>query len=986
MSISLEVLVDTIKERKKDMLGNRALTNELAIDDLMISLGYNKKRDTSVLRLYDEVDWKVVYPTGSRIAVKTFALAEVINEDEAKSVFDTAVAEDTAVVLLTNGEDIKVYAINGFEKNYMLICEYNIYNEMDELTDRVFTSISKKGFDRSRIDEIVMSRYITPDKVKGWLGKYKNDIVKIISSNEKVKDTDRLNALYEEALTTVETQLYPEIICEADITESIQYKTLEAKNRELQTKIEILEFDAEVKQREHAESSVETDKKLADALEKAAKIDELEQQVQYKDSTIEELRTTITEIDNTISNLNESIAEKEAEIEKLKESVKEMGDIVELRNQKLTQNNTSEEIENLMSQVSSLTVQNNSLINQIEKLNEQIRDKEAELKQVEADKEELNNKIDELTGEINKLNTLSVDDYIQQIHDLTEQCNCLLEEKEALANRVKKLQEEIDDLEGIDKKKAQELLDVIQVSDNEHRQYVGVINTELFKYDELHKFVGCVLQKLSEVKGHLAAPYIFDGDMFNIVPNGERKDLMINNKYFDIELNGMGEDEAINKLRIIFSHFDDMIFECKLVGHLEESDDIEYTLDQNIDTEINADLMEEEREGFKINLFKSDDEEEIPDIIESGIDNEYEILESTEEVTEENNYIEPENYLTVVQLQSYFDLLMANSEDNVLDFTHIKYIGTNNVTFKIAESETLDKQLVRCIDAVLAIEAGRGRGSLIKEFKQFDLRELSEAIFKYDTSTRDFAKITASKYCINGVTDIHHLVKILYDICDKMSIDMSDIFVYINTYTNDLNIVDMYGFDENNVIIYDNLECQIPSDGDDSVAIVKGDIFNNIIFTYNSLNIHSQLIRMAVGVKTKYMSQTIASYDDFLNAIKLLVTNAINNGIDNNIICRCTTLDGRGKLVSLNENEVSEEHTGIEVNDTTFYVSKIDSWEIAESLLRLHTDIYNDTSIATKVLLRNNILEFMNNEFYTSEPSLALAIYSFRNYVNAVIK
>ena len=928
MSISLEVLVETIKERKKDMINNRALTNELAIDDLMISLGYNKKRDTSVLRLYDAVDWKVVYPTGSRLAVRTFALTDPIVENDADEVFDSAVNDDTAAVILTNGEDINIYAINSIEKKYTLICEYNIYNDMDENTSKIFNSISKKGFDRARLDSIVMSKYITNEKVKEWLNKYSADIIKLMVNGEKLREYERLEPLY------------TELVNATPVTE-VQVDTTEVDNlREDISKLELL------------------NKSITEELEMTK--NEKEQLLATRDS------------------LTEQIDKDKVEAEDLRNKIVELEEKV---NSAVPID--TDALDNAMSQISSLTMQNSSLVSQIEKLNGQLSEKDAKIESLKNEIDVLNQRIADLNGEVNKLNTLSLDDYIQQINDLTEQYNCVTEEKEVLLRKVKQLQDEINDLEGIDKKKAQELLDVIQVSDDKPRQYVGVINTELFQYNELHKFVGCVLQKLSEIKGHLAASYIFDGDMFNIVPNGERKDLMINNKYFDVELNGMGEDEAINKLRIIFSHFDDLIFDCKLVGHLDESDEIEYTLDKNINRDVNADLEAEEKKGFKVSLFKKPvEEEEIVDTSEEDA----QATDVYEDTYEEDTYVEPTNQIMVVQLQSYFDMFMAECGDNVMNYTGIKYIGTNNVTFKINDNESLDKQLIRCIDALLAIEAGRGRATIIKEFKQFDLREISEVIFKYDTNTREFPKITASKYCINGVKDVIELVKILYDICEQMRIDMSDIFIYANAYTNAISITDIYGYDENNVIIYDNLDCNVESDGTEVAAIVKGDIFNNIIFTHNALNIHSQLIRTAVGVKTKYMSQTIASYDDFLNTIKLLITNALNNNIDNNIICRCTTLDGKYKLVSTDQNEVSEGYREVEINENIYYVSKIENWEIAESLLRIHTDVYNDTAIAIKVMLRNSILNFINTEFYTSEPSLALAVYSFKNYINGVIK
>ena len=994
MSINLEVVRETIKERKHDMVNNRALTNELAIDDLMISLGYNKKRDTSVLRQYqDKVDWKVVYPTGSRLAVRTFPVGEEVKVDAVQDTFDMALAEDTAVVLLTNGEDIKIFAINNIESKYVLINELNIHDELDNLTSKVLVSISKSGFDRAILNDIVMSKYITTDKVKEWLNKYETDIVKLIIGNEKLTDTSRLSPLYCEIINNNNTVV-------EEVSNIEELEAMKANLDNILAEKESLEnnFKTILEEKDTIEKEkLAIEDKLKSAIEEKDKIEEAKSTIENNINSLEAENTSIKEENITLKEENSNVKDENAKLIEENTSIKE-------ENSKLTEENSTlkekvesfencgiskEEFDNMknmyddaMGQLSGLTVQNKSLISQIEKLQETISSKDNEIANINNSKEELKVEIENLRGEVNKLNTLSIDDYIQQIHDLTEQCNCIAEERDILAAKVKKLQEDINDLEGIDKKKAQELLDVIQVDDNSPRQYVGVINTELFQYPELSKFVGCVLQKLSELKGHLAASYIFDGDMFILVPNGDRKDLMINNKYFDIDLSNMGEAEAINKLRIIFSHFDDLIFDCKLVGKLaDDTDDIEYTLDQNINRDVNADLEVEEKR-FKISLFKKPEEGTVE---EAEQYNEQEYIEQ-EQTYEEPAYIEPQNYLMVVQLQSYFDMFMREPEDGTIEYTGIKYIGTNSCTYRINDSEDLDRQLVKCIDSILAIESSRGRSTIIKEFKQCDLRNISDVILKYDTTTKDYPKITAAKYCINGVKDVVQLVKVLYDICEQMQIDMSDIFIYANGLTNAFSLTDIYGYDEANVILYDNLDCTVNDDGSESAAVLKGDIFNNIIFTHNSLNVHSQLIKMAVGVKTKYMAQTIASYDDFVNNVKLLVTNALNNHIDKSIISRCTTLDGKYKLVSIDETQVSANHREIETNGEIFYISFIENWEIAESLLRIHTDIYNDTAIAIKVILRNNILNFINSDFYTSEPSLALAIYSFRNYINGAVK
>ena len=71
MSLNIKEITETLEFNKDDLKGNRMLTNEIIVDDIMLGLGYNKRRDKSVQRLYDKlIDWMVVTAYGKKIVFK----------------------------------------------------------------------------------------------------------------------------------------------------------------------------------------------------------------------------------------------------------------------------------------------------------------------------------------------------------------------------------------------------------------------------------------------------------------------------------------------------------------------------------------------------------------------------------------------------------------------------------------------------------------------------------------------------------------------------------------------------------------------------------------------------------------------------------------------------------------------------------------------------------------------------------------------------
>lgn len=160
-------------------------------------------------------------------------------------------------------------------------------------------------------------------------------------------------------------------------------------------------------------------------------------------------------------------------------------------------------------------------------------------------------------------------EYRNQIMTLTNQVASLQEQFETVNSENQKLKDTIDNMEGVELRKAKELLNFIEDGPDKERTYVAVINTELIQNSTLSAFVGNVLQHLSALKMQDAAPFIFNGDMFQIIRDKDSRDMVLNGVNYRIDLDGMSEGDVLNKLRVLFSNFSDIIFLCRTNGGAE---------------------------------------------------------------------------------------------------------------------------------------------------------------------------------------------------------------------------------------------------------------------------------------------------------------------------------------------------------------------------------------------------------------------------------
>lgn len=889
MGISIGEIKETLNLKRDEMSNNRELTNELIIDDLMIYLGYNKKRDINVKKASNsKLDWEITEPGNHRIALKVYAINEEIEQPEISEAIEACKSKKFSILIITNGETLILYRHNKNEGEYIEAYRLNICEELSDSDNSVLSAISKETFDLKVIDNLLNNKLIT-----------KEDVFKIFKDN-----SDK----FKKVLTA---------------------------------------------------SILDVDSNYINAVEQA-----------------------------------------------------------------------------------NLFIDN--LVNKLEDNEEGIK--------------------------------ASDDDYIEQIQELTNKTHELNEKIDSLNSIIESKDKEIEKLSGAKQEKAIELLNIIQDDKESNREYVGVLNGQLVRFEDLHSFVGKFLQMLYEAKNFEANQFIYNGDIFELnSQNPKYNDMIINNRAYEIVIDNDEEDDAISKLKVIFSHFDDLIFECKKIGTLrvkqntgiseeeiqselmpdseligEESIDFgdesvviedsisneqgEYSTNNSslaMDTEeiLIEDFDENLEECFNnnelssvpkgVSLFKQSDNnmelfsqhenisestefnEETVDNFENGNiieeSNTEEDLDFGEDIEpfsnvlegfdEEAVEIEPEinSRLLVAQLLNVDRLIWSDEKINLLN---VKYIGTNSVTFKVNEdySENYESILCKAIDAILAIQAYNKVSDIILKLKQTDLSLVNNFIKPCSSEYAGCPKINGTRYVVCGLESLNQAVSVLYDICSELGIDTTEVFIYLEAETESEYIINNYDYQEESVQLRDSDLYRCQEEIHEMTAILRGDIFNNIVVTKNSLQIHKDTLLEVLAVKTKYLAKVVNDYETILEIISNMISEANNQGIAINW-CSIGNVIGEGyKLISNNIEEVSEKHNEILIGGQILYVSNIENWQIAHSLIKIHTALFNNTSIAVKVRIDADAINFYGSQFETSEPSMSLAVNSFASYVASCVK
>lgn len=540
-----------------------------------------------------------------------------------------------------------------------------------------------------------------------------------------------------------------------------------------------------------------------------------------------------------------------------------------------------------------------------------------------------------------------------QIMDLTSENNSNITTIQSLQCTIDELNEKLEKTSGESRRKALELLSVIDDSDSANRSYVAVINEEIIQFEELHTFVGRVLQILYSIKSFEAQPYIFDGNIFTLESsNTKHNDLIVNNRAYDIMISNDDEDTAIQKLKTIFSHFDDILFEVKKIGKMMSKQvtgiDEDSFIDDTEDDEEQADTQNNEPE----------------DKSESNSD----------------------ERLLVAQMKTLDSLLWTEEE---VDILNIRFIGSNAVTFVINngtnEDMAYEQMVCKCIDAVVSLSESEQEQQTVIRLKQKNLELIDSVIKPYSEELKDYPRINGTRYVVTSIENSKQAANIVNEICKALDIDTQSIFIYFDAVTASESLISDYGIDIDSVPIINsvlyNAEEITPG-----VAILRGEMFNHVLISKNSLQVHKDIMKKTLAVKTKYLSRLVNDYTtDIKQIVEAMIVEAISQGKD---ISKCNigyVIGEQYKIVSKDVEEVSDNPIELEIDNEVYYMSQLEEWQIAETLLKIHISLFNNASIAVKEQIDIGAVNYYGDDFITSEPSTSLAIQSFVRYVASCV-
>lgn len=1015
MAFNIEELKETLELNRNEIMHNHSLTNEYMIDDIMRELGYNKRRNKDVKRLLDKpIDWEVLSTGSPRLAVKVFALGDPIDDAELQESMSYCKDKPFSIFIVTNGEAMTICRYNKVKREYTEVCDISLLEKLTDTKRSVLEAISNDGFNLEIIDNIVSERDISPEKVKEIM---KNNLG-MLASYVATWLGDSSNSKIEQCKVVIDSLFFSE-------------------NNEETNHVDITEYTT-----------------MIDELKK-----ELEEARQKNTEEID-----VTEYTNKIAELQKKVAEYEAQIEELSKEPAE----------------SSSDSDFLQKTVDELTIELNNKTNEIEALNSQI----VELKNSSST-------ISNIDSDIQN----EIDTYREKIQELSSKIAESDELITSLRAELKEANDNLQNMSGADKQKAIDLLNVIEDSKELPRSYVAVINTELIQYDDLPTFVGRSLQKLYEIKNYEASQFIFNGDIFKLVQPAERNDLIMNNKAYDVRVEGIHEDEVLNKLRIVYSHFSDIIFECKKIGSLEvteeetpeilidthdeedslnggvallgtdeEDDTDEITVTEDTEDEVKdnievdtqedfnddfsvseSDIFENAEESFsdndtfRVSLDKYDNESDSTDNV-FGTDGQQFSEESfTQEAFNENGFNEGSFEDSTFEEESFSEGEFSSSFDNIdtpsdeiqlddeinfdgepfanmqsnngtmlnailcsqllqvdeliwsdeyIEFNTIKYIGSSSINFNInmnCEAISNEQLFCKSLDAILALAISMGNINILSILRQTDLSQINNFIKLYTEEYAEYPRINGTKYVVAGIESVQQVASILADTCNTLGIDTSDIFLFFDASTPSQQLVDTWGYEEEAIQLREYTEMQV-NDVADAIAVLKGGIFNNIIVTKNSLQAHKAIFKNTMAVRTNYLAKVINNESDFVDIIKAIITEASINGQYANINSIGNVIGEQYKLVSENPTETNDNSIKIDVNGREMYVSVVENWQMPLSIIKTHTALLANTSIAVKLSINSQALNFYLTDFEVAEPSLSLAVSSFCNYVKSCIK
>lgn len=334
---------EIVDNNQEELQNNINVTNELLVDEIMLLMGYNKKRIRGIHRIYsDDIDWKVTIGDNKRFVIDTVAYGVEITEDDINTAAQYCAENEFPFGFITNGDDIVI--VSGCKDDEQPILRSQVFENPEDAA-KILEMYDYKSYDSTKIKDYYMQFQFTMDKLKERLSHEdaRQAMYDTAENFAECKPSERNKNIIKKFMDTALDGKQADAELEFEASE--EEKRLTAEKAELEAQIEDLN-----KQLIDAKSKIDTDATTRSELqveldEKIKELDKVQQTLEVKQDELNTLQKNIDAMQETVNN-------KQDEIDRIREEAQ-----AEQENLQAEKQEALEKVQNLEEKVEELTKQ-----------------------------------------------------------------------------------------------------------------------------------------------------------------------------------------------------------------------------------------------------------------------------------------------------------------------------------------------------------------------------------------------------------------------------------------------------------------------------------------------------------------------------------------------------------------------------------------------------------------------------------------------------
>lgn len=334
---------EIVDNNQEELQNNINVTNELLVDEIMLLMGYNKKRIRGIHRIYsDDIDWKVTIGDNKRFVIDTVAYGMEITEDDINTAAQYCAENEFPFGFITNGDDIVI--VSGCKDDEQPILRSQVFENPEDAA-KILEMYDYKSYDSTKIKDYYMQFQFTMDKLKERLSHEdaRQAMYDTAENFAECKPSERNKNIIKKFMDTALDGKQADAELEFEASE--EEKRLTAEKAELEAQIEDLN-----KQLVDAKSKIDTDATTRSELqveldEKIKELDRVQQTLEVKQDELNTLQKNIDAMQETVNN-------KQDEIDRIREEAQAEQESLQAEKQEAL-----EKVQNLEEKVEELTKQ-----------------------------------------------------------------------------------------------------------------------------------------------------------------------------------------------------------------------------------------------------------------------------------------------------------------------------------------------------------------------------------------------------------------------------------------------------------------------------------------------------------------------------------------------------------------------------------------------------------------------------------------------------